>query len=122
MQALKNKLATLSFIGLVTLALLPVSLSVCGPAAAKLRHHAKKLHPVARGQIPALRAMHPPGHAIVRDVLPEENRELKNLSENYATVRRVVRPPRDGSHAAWATRTHVTDRRPILILQSVLNL
>lgn len=122
MQALKNKLATLSFIGLVTLALLPVSLSVCSPAAAKLRHHAKKLHRVARSPIPTLKAPEPPSHVVVKDVLPEENRELKNLSEDHATARSAVRPPRDGLHAAWGSRTRVAHGTSILILQSVLNL
>jgi hypothetical protein len=41
MQALKNRLATLGFIGLIAFALLPAGLSVCGPAVSKIAHHGK---------------------------------------------------------------------------------
>ena len=122
MQNLKNKLAGLGFIGLVSFALLPAGLTVCGPATAKILRHAKKIHPVAHNHGPGLKAMQQYARVLVSDVLPEENRELRNLAGDDAAARNGAHLRSDGSEAAWAARAWVTPKIPIHLLQSVLNL
>ena len=122
MQALKNRLAALGFIALASFALLPAGLTVCGPATAKILRHSKKIHPVAHNNGPGLKATQQPSRAIASDVLPEENRELKNISEDHATARNVMEPQSDRSQATWVIRARVTPKISAYILQSVLNL
>ena len=122
MQALKNKLAALGFIAVVSFALLPAGLTVCGPATTKILRHSKKIHPVAYHKGPGLKATQQHARAIVNDVLPEENRELRNFSEDDATARNDAHLQSDGSQAARAARARVTQKMPIHLLQSVLNL
>ena len=122
MQALKNKLATLGFIGLIAFALLPAGVTVCGPATAKILRHSKKIHPVADNRGPGFKATQQQSRAIVNDVLLEDNRELRNLSEDDATARNGAHLQNDGSQATWAARARVTHKIPIHLLQSVLTL
>ena len=122
MQALKNKLAGLGVIALVSFALLPAGLTVCGPATAKILRHSKKIHPVAHHEGPGLKVMQQHARVIVSDVLPEENRELRNLAGDDAAARNGAHLQSDGSEAAWAARAWVTHKIPIQLLQSVLSL
>jgi hypothetical protein len=122
MQTLKNKLATLGFIGLIALALLPAGLSVCGPAVSKIAHHGKRLHQVARSNVPAFKATQQHARAIVSDVLLEENREARNAPHAAAAARSLEKPHMDDLQVAWTARVLVTSKLSSNILPSVLNL
>jgi len=122
MQGLKNKLATLGFIGIIALALLPAGLSVCGPAVSKIAHHGKRLHRVARSNVPAFTATQQHARAIMSDVLLEENREAQNASHAAAAARSVAKPHVNDPQVAWTARVLVTSKLSSDILQSVLNL
>ena len=122
MQTLKNKLAALGFIGLLALALLPAGLSVCGPAVSKIAQHGKKLHRVARSNVPELKTTHRHARAIVSDVLLEENREARNASHAAAAARSLAKPHMDDPQVAWTARALVTGKLSSDSRQSVLNL
>jgi hypothetical protein len=122
MQALKNKLAALGFIGLIALALLPAGLSVCGPAISKIAHHGKKLQRVQRSNVPTFRATEQHARVIVSDVLLEENRETQNAPHAARAARSPAKPQMDDPQAAWTARAPVTSKLSSNILQSVLNL
>jgi hypothetical protein len=122
MQALKNRLAALGFIGLLALALLPAGLSVCGPAVSKIAHHGKRLHRVQRSNVPNFKATQQHTRAIVGDVVLEENREAQNAPHAAAAARSLAKPHTDDPPVAWTTRLPVTSKLSSNILQSVLNL
>ena len=122
MQALKSKLATLAFIGLIALALLPAGLSVCGPAVSKIAHHGKKPHRVAHSNLPGFKATRQQVRAIVSDVLVEENREAQNAPHAAATTRSLEKPHMDDPQVAWTAGAPVTTKLSSNILHAVLNL
>jgi hypothetical protein len=82
MNNLRKTLAALGFVCFFSLALLPVSMTVCGPVTWRLLHHAKRLHPERPGHDALLRFVGVPPHAagLERDIIPEGD-PVRNLFE-----------------------------------------
>jgi len=81
MGRLKNTFAALGFICFSTLALLPVSMTVCGPVTSRLFHRAKKIHAVKPAPFEVLGVSHSFGSSFKRDMLRAEADPLRNLFE-----------------------------------------
>jgi len=82
MNNLRKTLAALGFVCFFSLALLPVSMTVCGPVTWRLFHHAKRLHPERAGHDALLRFVGAQSHAagLERDIIPEGD-SVRNLFE-----------------------------------------
>lgn len=96
MKHLRKTVAALGFVCFVSLALLPVSLSVCGPITARLFHHAKKLHhAVSPASFPQLEAVPAQRLAFERDVISESD-PVRSPWEHAAAARSPAGPEPDG--------------------------
>lgn len=82
MNKLRKTLAALGFVCFFSLALLPVSMTVCGPVTWRLTHHAKRLHPVHEGRDLSSRFVvaQQQTAGLERDIIPEED-SARNLFE-----------------------------------------
>lgn len=82
MNNLRKTLAALGFVCFFSLALLPVSMTVCGPVTWRLFHHAKRLHPERAGHdaLPRFVGEQPHATGLERDIIPEAD-SIRNLLE-----------------------------------------
>jgi hypothetical protein len=81
MKSLKNGFAALGFVCFTSLALLPVSMTVCGPFTSRLLYPAKKIQAVKPAPFPALGVFYPLKAAGKRDMIRAEADPLRNLFE-----------------------------------------
>jgi hypothetical protein len=82
MDRLRKTLAALGFVCFFSLALLPVSMTVCGPVTWRLNHHAKRLHALHAGRdlSPRFVVLQHQAAGLERDIIPEED-SARNLLE-----------------------------------------
>jgi hypothetical protein len=96
MKHLRKTIAALGFVCFVSLALLPVSLTVCGPILARLFHHAKRLHHSAIAvSFPQWSAVSAQRVAFERDVISEAD-PVRTPWEHAAAARSPAGPEPDG--------------------------
>ena len=102
MKHLRKTVAALGFVCFVSLALLPVSLTVCGPILARLFHHAKRPHQaVIAVSFPQLGAVPVHRLAFERDVISESD-PLRIPWEHAAAARSPAGPEPDGQGLHWS--------------------
>jgi hypothetical protein len=121
MMSLKNTLAALGFVCFSSLALLPVSMTVCGPITSRILHPAKKIHLVKPAPFDALGEAHPIRTFVKRDMLRAEADPLRNLFEQIGG--RI--PPvldGDGLGGRLIKRFSRSVKVSTLVFQPVLNL
>src|SRR5712691_5384298 len=88
MSSFKNLVAALGFVCFSSLALLPVSMTVCGPVTSRILHHAKKVHHIIDSSPSAQLAIaRPYSAAVERDVIPTEGDPARNLFEHTGLAR-----------------------------------
>ncbi len=95
MGFLRKTVVGLGFVCFFSVALLPVSMSVCGPATWRMLHHAKRLHHATRDALPHVIAAQPQGSNFERDVIPEED-SARSLLEHTGIARNPVNLGPDG--------------------------
>ena len=95
MNKLRKTVAALGFVCFVSLALLPVSLTVCGPITARLFHQAKKLHhSVSAASFPRLGVVPARTVAFERDIISEAD-PVRTPWEHAAAARSPAAPEPD---------------------------
>jgi hypothetical protein len=87
MRSLKNVFAALGFLCFVSLALIPIGMSVCGPFTSRLLHHAKKIHHVNPDPSPHIAAARPQSATFERDVIPTTGDPARSLFEHLSITR-----------------------------------
>jgi hypothetical protein len=100
MKNLRKTVAALGFICFVSLALLPVSLTVCAPITTRLFHHAKRLHhTLSVASFPQLGAVPTQRAAFDRDLISEAD-PVRIPWEHAAAARNPggPEPDRPGLH------------------------
>ena len=122
MGSLKNKVAAFGFVCFCSLALLPVSMTVCGPFTSKLLHHAKKLHHASRDRSDGFRSAQPDTRSLERDMIPEKDDPLRNPLQHAAAARNPAGPQLQGPETHLAHGFILGAKASTLIFQSVLNL
>ena len=122
MGSLKNKVAAFGVVCFCSLALLPVSMTVCGPFTSKLLHHAKKLHHASRDRSDGFRSAQLDTRYLERDMIPEEDDPLRNPLQHAAAARNPASPQLQGPEAHLAHGFFLGAKASTLIFQSVLNL
>jgi hypothetical protein len=102
MKHLRKTFAALGFVCFVSLALLPVSLTVCGPITARLFHHAKRLHhAVSAAALPQLGAVPTQRVAFERDIISEAD-PVRTPWEHAAAARSPAGPEPDRPELHWS--------------------
>jgi hypothetical protein len=90
MGILRKTVAALGFVCFFSVALLPVSMSICGPVTWRMLHHTKRMHHPADDALPRPVAARPQGsnleRDIIRDIIPEED-SLRSLFEHTGIAR-----------------------------------
>lgn len=85
MNILRKTVAALGFVCFFSLALLPVSMSICGPVTWRMLLHAKRPHHPAGNVFSHPVAAKPQGSSlerdIIRDIIPEED-SVRSLFEH----------------------------------------
>ncbi len=98
MNHLRKTVAALGFVCFFSLALLPVSMTLCGPITSRLNHHAKRLHQVSLrpsyGSSVRLEVPQPFRASFERDVIPEGD-SVRSL-EHTGLGRSPAGPEPDG--------------------------
>ncbi len=99
MRGLKNALVGLGFVCFTSLALLPVSMTVCGPFTSRLLHHAKKIHHVNPDPSPRASTTRAQEATFERDVIPAAGDPARSLFEHLSITRSSLElePDRAGS-------------------------
>ena len=99
MNILRKTLAALGFVCFFSVALLPVSMSICGPVTWRMLHHAKHPHRPIGEVLSHPIAAKPQGsnleRDIIRDLIPEED-SLRSLLEHTGIARNPVGFEPDG--------------------------
>jgi len=99
MGTLRKAVAALGFVCFFSVALLPVSMSICGPVTWRMLHHAKRPHHPAGDVFSHPVAAKPQGsnleRDIIRDIIPEED-SLRSLFEHTGIARNPVGFEPDG--------------------------
>ncbi|HEY2987278.1 MAG TPA: hypothetical protein VGL11_06105 [Candidatus Binatia bacterium] len=122
MRSVKNLVAALGFICFSSLALLPVSMTVCGPLTSRLPHHAKKIRHVVPHPATAFAAVQPEGNVFTRDVIPTEGDPARNLFEHTAVARNGAALEPDGPQIHLAQGFIHRAKVSAFVFQPVLNL
>ena len=122
MGNLKSKIAAFGFVCFVSFALLPVSVTVCGPATSRLLHHAKKVHQVSRDPSPQIRSAQPDRTVLQRDMIPEESDPVRDPLQHAWAARSPAAPQPQSAEAHLAHGFICDPKVSTLIFQSVLNL
>ncbi|HKA34769.1 MAG TPA: hypothetical protein VKH64_16260 [Candidatus Binatia bacterium] len=98
MSILRKTVAALGFVCFFSVALLPVSMSICGPVTWRMLHHAKRNHPIADVLSHPVAARPQSGNLerdIIRDIIPEED-SVRSLFEHTGIARNPVGFEPDG--------------------------
>jgi hypothetical protein len=122
MMSLKNTFAALGFACFSSLALLPVSMTVCGPITSRILHPAKKIHRVKPVPFPELGVAHPVRTSVKRDMLRAEADPLRNLFEQIGAGRSLPALDADGSGGRLIKRFIRSVKVSTFVFQPVLNL
>ncbi|HEY3306261.1 MAG TPA: hypothetical protein VGL70_22300 [Candidatus Binatia bacterium] len=121
MMSLKNTFAALGFVCFSSLALLPVSMTVCGPITSRILHAAKKIHRVKPALFPELGVAQPVRTSVKRDMLRAEADPLRNLFEQIGG-RILPVLDADGSGGRLIKRFIRSVKVSTFVFQPVLNL
>jgi hypothetical protein len=122
MMSLKNTFAALGFVCFSSLALLPVSMTVCGPFTSRLLQPPKKIHLAKPAPFPALGVAHPVRTSVKRDMLRAEADPLRNLFEQIGVGRMLPVLDADGPGGRLVRRFIRSVNVSNFIFQPVLNL
>jgi hypothetical protein len=126
MKSLKNGFAALGFVCFSSLALLPVSMTLCGPFTSWLLQPAKKIHltkPVVKpAPFEALVVAQPVRTSFKRDMLRAEADPLRNLFEQIGAGRVLPGLDADGSGNRLIKRLNRSVMVSSFVFQPVLNL
>jgi hypothetical protein len=99
MSILRKTVAALGFVCFFSVALLPVSMSICGPVTWRMLHHAKRVHHPTGDDLSRPAAARPQGsnleRDIIRDIIPEED-SVRSLFEHTGIARHPVSFGLDG--------------------------
>jgi hypothetical protein len=99
MSILRKTVAALGFVCFFSVALLPVSMSICGPVTWRMLHHAKRPHHPTADVFSHPVAAKPQGSNLerdtIRDIIPEED-SLRSLFEHTGIARNPVGFEPDG--------------------------
>jgi hypothetical protein len=123
MKSLKNGFAALGFVCFTSLALLPVSMTVCGPFTSRLLYpaKAKKIQAVKPALFPALGVSYPLKAAVKRDMIRAEADPLRNLFEQIGAGKSLPLLDADGG-GRLISRLIRSVNVSTFIFQPVLNL
>jgi hypothetical protein len=122
MKSLKNSFAALGFVCFSSLALLPVSMTLCGPLTSRLLHPAKKIHHPKPSLFPALGVAQPIRTSVKRDMLRAEADPLRNLFEQIGAGRSLPALDFDGYGSRLIKRLVRSVKVSKFVFQPVLNL
>ena len=93
MSILRKTVAALGFVCFFSVALLPVSMSICGPVTWRMLHHAKRSHHPTGEVFSRPVAAQPQAsnleRDIIRDIIPEED-SVRSLFEHTGIARDPV--------------------------------
>lgn len=99
MNHLRKTVAALGFVCFFSLALLPVSMTLCGPLTSRLNHHAKRLHResyrISYGSTVRLEFAQPLTASFGRDILAEGD-SVRSMLEHTGIGRSPSGPEPDG--------------------------
>jgi len=99
MSILRKTVAALGFVCFFSVALLPVSMSICGPVTWRMLHHAKRPHHPTADVCSRPVAAKPQGSNLerdtIRDIIPEED-SVRSLFEHTGIARNPVGFAPDG--------------------------
>lgn len=122
MRRIKNTFAALGFVCFSSLALLPVSMTVCGPLTSRLLHHSKKIQPVRASKFPELGVARPVSPSVKRDMIRAAADPFRNLFEQIGAGKSLPLLDADGSGGRLIKRFIRNVNISVFVFQPVLNL
>ena len=124
MGTLKKKVAAIGFICFFSLGIFPLSMAVGGPVTSRLLHihHAKRSQHVDNDFSDGFKPARPDRAMLEKDVLPEEDSELRNPLENASAAKNSAEISLQGLEFFLTSRLTLAGKVSTYIFQSTFNL